>query len=122
MSNALKHLTLRTFRPGSIIFREGENTTSFYIIHKGEVEIYIQNPKGSKKTLGIVKPGEPIGEFAFILNSPRSATAETLTSVEAFEISAEGYEQLVSELPDWAQSFIESLIKRLSESTQRLKN
>lgn len=121
MSDALNHLNVRNFRPGSILFREGDLTTSFYIIHSGEVEIFIQKPNGERQVLGKASAGEPIGEFAFILKSARTATAEALTPVEAFEVSEEGYNKLINDLPDWAQSFIESLVKRLSTANQRLK-
>lgn len=120
-SNVLQHLDRQTFKPGELLFQEGDLTTFFYIVESGEIEIFTRNPQGQKVQLSVVKEGEPLGEFAMITKKARSANAAALTQVTAYKVSEEGYKKLMSEIPFWAQMMIKNLINRLSDSTDTIR-
>ena len=82
-------------------------------MQSGEVEIYKTSETGEKLTLAIVTEGTSLGEFAMIVNQPRSATAQALTAVTAVEVSEEAYKQLLADLPEWAVSVMTSLVERI---------
>ena len=77
--------------------------------------------EGSKIPLAVVDDGQAIGEFALLLEEPRSATAQALTDVVCIKIAAEGYKSLLETLPDWAASILESLVVRLKATDEIIR-
>ena len=119
--DALQYLQLKRFKPGDILFNEGEATSFFYIIESGDVEVFVKPDGKQKVILNVVSAGDCLGEFAFITKKARTASAQAITAVAAYEVSEEGYNKLIQELPDWAQNMIQSLVVRLSDSTELIK-
>ncbi len=105
---------------GDILFKEGTKGDSFFILKKGKIEISIQS-KNQKVVLASAEAGDCIGEFAFITKQPRTATATVSQDAEVMEVSAEMYEELLEEVPFWAQAMIQELIKKLSNSTNLIR-
>ncbi|MCB0342239.1 MAG: cyclic nucleotide-binding domain-containing protein [Pseudobdellovibrionaceae bacterium] len=109
------------FQKGDYLFIEGDETQFFYIIKSGKVEIFMTDDEGSKIPLAVVDDGQAIGEFALLLEEPRSATAQALTDVVCIKIAAEGYKSLLETLPDWAASILESLVVRLKATDEIIR-
>lgn len=109
------------FKAGEVIFKEGDQGTNFYVVQRGEVEISVITD-GEKNTIAKATQGEPFGEFAFISHKPRSATATASQDCTLIEISNVTYAQLLSEMPHWGKVMVESLIKKLIDSTELIKN
>jgi len=119
--DSLHYLDLIKFKPGDILCSEGEETSFFYIIESGDVEIFINPNGGEKVVLNVISSGEALGEFAFITKKPRTASAQAITSVTAYRVSEEGYTKLMAGLPEWAQTMITNLVQRLSDSTELIR-
>lgn len=119
--DALQYLQLKKFKPGELLFTEGDSTSFFYIIESGDVEIFVKPDGKQKVVLNVASNGSCVGEFAFITKKPRTASAQAITPVSAYEVSEEGYKKLMAELPEWAQSMIQSLVQRLADSTELIK-
>lgn len=122
--DARQKIKLVSFAPGEILFREHEKSFQFYIIQEGTVEVYKTTPENQRIVLAeISSSGEhsSIGEFALIDNRPRSATAEAKTHVKAVEVSAEAFEKLLLDLPDWAVSMMRGLVARLRSANEIIK-
>lgn len=100
------------FQAGEILFRENENSFHFFIIQEGEVEVYKTTGAGEIR-LAVVGPGASLGEFAMLDKHPRSASARAMTDLVAARVSAEAYEDLIEDLPDWAVSVMRALVERL---------
>lgn len=111
-----------TYMPGDFIFFEGDIESHFYIIETGTVEIFTKNKSGKRIPICTLTDGESFGEFALLDEKPRSASAQAATQVSLVKVSAEGYEQLLSELPIWATSMLKSFTVRLKNMTQLLKD
>jgi len=109
------------FKPGDILFRENDHSFQFYILQDGIVEIYKTSPEGNKIILAEATEGTSIGEFAMIDRRPRSATAQAKTTVTAIEVSEEGYQKLLSELPDWAVAVMRGLVERLRNANEIIR-
>lgn len=109
------------FESGEVLFQENEESYHFFIIQEGSVEIYKDGDDGVRLPLTIVTEGSAIGEFAMINRAPRSATARAITPVRAAKISEQAYQELISDLPDWAVSVIRSLIERLHKTNEIIR-
>ncbi len=120
-ADALQYLQLKRFKAGDILFIEGEVTSSFYIIESGDIEVFVKPDGKQKIILNVVSAGDCLGEFAFITKKPRTASAQAITAASAYEVSEEGYNKLLGELPDWARNMMQSLVQRLADSTELIK-
>ena len=75
MSRPIGEVPTRTFNPGDVIFKEGDDAKSeAFLVHQGKVEIR-KNLGGEEKLLRELSQGMLLGEFALFRNIPRSATA-----------------------------------------------
>lgn len=106
------------FRAGEILFKENESSYHFFIIQEGQVEVSKMTETGKKIVLATVGEGLSVGEFAMIDRRPRSATAKALTDLKAMKVNEAAYQQLLSELPDWAVSVMMALVDRLRSTNE----
>ncbi|MBI3503387.1 MAG: cyclic nucleotide-binding domain-containing protein [Proteobacteria bacterium] len=71
----------RKYRPGMIVFREGESGDYACLVKVGEVEVVkLSNP--AAPPIAIINPGMMFGELALLDNAPRMATARTKIETE----------------------------------------
>ena len=80
--------TIKKFKNGEVIFREGEPSGSAYVIVKGSVEL-TKNSKHGAVLLAKLKSGELFGEMGVIDGSPRSATSRSIGATTVKEITPE---------------------------------
>jgi CRP/FNR family transcriptional regulator, cyclic AMP receptor protein len=68
----------KVYRPGEIVFEEGDPGRALFVVVEGAVEITQATAQGAYvlRTLG---PGDAFGELALIDDFPRSATARVAT-------------------------------------------
>lgn len=102
----------RTFAPGQIIFREGEESTDVFVILRGRVRIRVRTPLGSC-VLNELGPGEIFGEMGVIEDAPRSATAEAIAETELEAISEAEFSQSILQQPVRLHQFLGTLFERL---------
>src|ERR1044072_800334 len=88
MSRQIGEVPTRTFEPGTVIFREGDDAKGeAFMVHQGRVEI----PKqigGEERLLGTLAKGELLGHIALFRNAPRSASAIAADAVTLMGIPA----------------------------------
>ncbi len=70
------------FNPGAVIFRQGYPSDFAYVILDGEVEIFKENPDGSKEQVALLAKGQMFGEYGVIDDAPRSASARAISRVQ----------------------------------------
>lgn len=71
-------LHARTYRPGEVVFVEGDIGRALFILETGKVELTRRGPDGKPVSLYTLSPGEFFGEMALLESLPRSATATAL--------------------------------------------
>ena len=118
---ASSEIVKETYGPGDFIFFEGDIENHFYIVETGVVSIFTKDNMGKKIPICEILDGESFGEFALISKMPRSASAQALTDVVLVKVSEEGYKQLLSELPVWAECMLKSFTDRLQNMTEKMR-
>jgi CRP/FNR family transcriptional regulator, cyclic AMP receptor protein len=115
---------LRTLRPGEVLFNDGDNASSLYIIQKGQVRLYKPKGKGFIE-IGVLRSGEVIGEMAFFdedgSGKKRSCSAAALTHLEIIEISFVAFAKTMQSLNPWFKTIINTLAARLRKTNARVK-
>lgn len=108
MSRAPVH----TFKSGDLIFKEGAESGSAYVIVKGAVELTKDSPRGPV-VLARLKAGELFGEMAVIDGSPRSASARSVGKTVLKEITAEALMTGLHSDVDLSSKVMVKLVERL---------
>jgi CRP/FNR family cyclic AMP-dependent transcriptional regulator len=100
------------FRPGEVIFSEGDKGDKMYVIRNGEVEV-----ERDGKIVETLSTGGIFGEMALIDGSPRAATARAKTACEVAPITEKTFLFLVHETPFFAIAVMRTIADRLRRST-----
>jgi CRP/FNR family transcriptional regulator len=110
----------RRFEAHRVIFREGDQSDTCYVVRSGHARAVREHPDGRTLSLAHFGPGDIFGELAMFDDERRSATVETLDEVEAIAILGKDMRRLLREHPDLAVKLVISLGRRLREANERL--
>ena len=101
---------------GSEIIVEGDIDDSFYIIASGSVNIIKEN-----HPIGELHEGDCFGEMGYLSKTERSATILAKDRVQLMKINSTLIEQVSVDCQlHFSKVFLRTLVKRLSETTQRV--
>jgi potassium efflux system protein len=104
-----------------IILNEGEINCAFYIILSGSVEIFINR---SQESITILHDGDFFGAVNLLFEIPAYATVRALEETTLFTIPPKGFQKLLQEHPNFAETVIQKSQKKhefLLDNKQRLK-
>lgn len=105
-----------SFKVGQQIFAQESDCGETYIILDGEVAIEVD---GCSHPVGIVGPGECLGEVALLTGNPHSATASAVRPVQAAVVERTALIELVRQRPDIGVVLYRNLARGLGEKLRR---
>ena len=111
----IKHL-----KKGDILIKEGEHSNSMFWVQSGTIRLFKRKGQGFVE-LGVVHSGEVVGELSFLDNQPRSASVESLQPCDIVEIPRGKFEEFMNAQPSWMKSLIQTLVKRLRVTNNRVR-
>ena len=121
MSRQIGEVPTRTFEPGTVIFREGDDAKGeAFMLHQGRVDIRKQIG-GEERLLRTLTKGELLGHIALFRNAPRSATAIAADAVTLMVIPANRLDHLVRANPALAVALIRDLAASMLAAEDRLR-
>lgn len=115
-----EHLTERELEDGEALFHQGSEGDMLYIIKKGSVRIVLENQDGSRSILTHLAVGHIIGEIAFLMGTPHSATAESEGHSEFFILEKHHFEAIILEDPVLAFKIVQAINKVLCYRLSRM--
>jgi CRP-like cAMP-binding protein len=104
---------------GATIFRRGDPGEGMLIVLDGLVRLHLSTAAGREMTLGLVGPGEPVGEIALIDGGPRSADATALTPLRALLLRQADAAALIAGDAAVAGALLRTLAARLRRTTDQ---
>ena len=104
-----------TIHPGEILFREGDEGDSMYVILSGKVYIEKENT-----VIGVRSQGEYFGEMTLIEDKPRSATTTAVKESRLLEILKDQFLVHFASNPRILMSLLKTGSKRSRENLQAL--
>jgi CRP/FNR family cyclic AMP-dependent transcriptional regulator len=110
----------RRFAPGQVVFREGDEGDTCYIIRSGHARAVREHSDGRTIALAHFAPGDIFGELAMFDDERRSATIEALDDLEVIAVLGADMRRLLREHPDIAIKLVMALGRRLREANERL--
>jgi CRP-like cAMP-binding protein len=110
----------RSFAGQQVIFREGDESDTCYIVRSGHARAIREHVDGRSLALAHFGPGDIFGELAMFDDERRSATVETLDAVDAIAIAGSDMRRLLRQHPDIAVKLVIALGRRLRDANERL--
>ena len=112
---------LRELQPGDILFHAGEPGDSLFIVHDGEVEIYIKDTTGQKIILTVACEGEVFGELALLDRGARTATAVSLVESQLLELDRDDLLLLFHKRPAAALGLLAAMTHMTRKADELLR-
>ena len=110
----------RRFEAGEAVFREGDASSSCYVVQAGRARAIREHADGRQITLATFGPGDIFGELAMFDDELRSATVEAIDDLEALVILGPDMRRLMGEHAELAVKLAISLVRRLRNANERL--
>jgi len=102
------------YKAGTRVFSQGDTSTDIYILKKGAVTVCVDD-----QIVGLINtPDTFIGEMAYFLGIPRTATIEAVEDSEFIVIPAEDLYENVLKNPHIGIELIKILSRRLANTTK----
>jgi CRP-like cAMP-binding protein len=111
--------TLRPFRNGDVLLRQGDPSDCVLRVRSGEVQV-LREVGDASIVLGHVRSGEWLGEMGVIEHRSRSATARAASDGEVEILSAGDFLERVSGDPALARELIRRLSVRLRDVEDKI--
>jgi CRP-like cAMP-binding protein len=110
----------RAFEGQEVIFREGDDSDTCYIVRSGHARAIRQHSDGRMITLARFGPDDIFGELAMFDNERRSATVEALDDLSTVAIPGSAMRALLARHPEIAVKLVIALGRRLRAANERL--
>jgi len=99
----------RAAKVGDVLFNAGDPGDSMFIVHTGQVELFVKDKAGQKIVLHVSEPGEFFGELSLLDGGSRTATAAVVTAGELWILDREDLHQLFHKRPDAALDMLAAM-------------
>jgi CRP/FNR family transcriptional regulator, cyclic AMP receptor protein len=115
--------TRRSFARGQVIFREGDDAESLYVVVDGLVKVAVSNAEGLELILTTLRPGDAFGELPLIDDGPRSASAIALSETTLLVLDRSSLLDVLRRRPQLVEGLLRSIgavVRRLTEQAADL--
>ncbi|MEA2170144.1 MAG: family transcriptional regulator, cyclic receptor protein [Solirubrobacteraceae bacterium] len=110
----------RTFEPHHVVFREGDDSDTCYVVRSGHARALREHGDGRQITLAQFGPGDIFGELAMFSDERRSATIEAIDRLDVVAVLGADMRGLMRRFPDIAVALVVALGGRLRDANARL--
>lgn len=114
------NLQRRQFAAGSMVFSQGDDGDSMYIVESGDINIHLPGDASRRISLKDIARGEYFGELALFDEKPRSASALATTDTVLLELQRRTLEGYLESRPKVALAILRTLSERLRETNTML--
>jgi Small-conductance mechanosensitive channel len=102
----------RRYAPGETIVKEGERSSSMFLIESGSVSVAIQGAMGETREITVLEAGAAFGEISLLTGEPRTATVRAVTETTLVEIGKESLAPILREGPTLVQALEATMEER----------
>jgi hypothetical protein len=113
--------TLKVYKKGEVIFKEGDKLNCLHLIQAGSVNLVLQKPKKTIEVM-LVGAGQVLGEQVYLGASPSNLTAVAQTEAKILEISGDDLKNLVDSSNPVVKLFTKSLVERMKLSMNEVRS
>lgn len=107
------------FAEGDVLFEQGGDGDSAYVIIKGHVDVTVDSPNGPI-VVATLNEKQIVGEIAILCDVPRTATVRAGCEVDALRVTKDLFVKLSGEFPQMAIEVMKEISLRLQTTTGQL--
>ena len=107
-------------KQGALLFKEGDKPDYAYLIESGQIEVQA-NQNGEILILGVLNPGDLLGEMAVLDNEVRSAGAIAKTDCTLIKIDKDQFMERLIKSDPVIRSLLVGLLRRYRSTLSTLK-
>jgi CRP/FNR family cyclic AMP-dependent transcriptional regulator len=106
------------YEPGQVFISEGQKSTQFFIVTKGNVEVVLKRPGGGADVVvAQMTPGQYVGEIELFRNESAIATVRAgMMGVEVIALDRDEFFTLISESDVTREAFQHIVEQREKEN------
>jgi len=111
----------REFRPGEVVFHQGDPCDSLFLLRRGRVAVHVLTPDGDDATVGLIAAPDAFGEVGLIrADHHHTATVVALDDVHVLAVLASRFHDLRADHPDLTEWLLVTLTGRLERTSALL--
>ena len=118
VQDLISHSQVHSYPTGSVLCRENELETIFYMILEGDAEVTKEINQSEARLLQTLGPGDFFGEMALIHNAPRAATVTAKTNLVVLELDKEAFDKVLKRSNTVALAMVHEISNRLRENDE----
>ena len=115
-----EQLRRRTVSRGTVVFNEGEQGDTLFILLAGKIKISRASADGRENMIALLGPGDLFGELSLFDPGPRTATAAALTDAELAALHHDALRPWLSTHPQVAERLLRVLARRLRRTNDAM--
>jgi CRP/FNR family transcriptional regulator, cyclic AMP receptor protein len=100
------------YRPLTVIFSQGDPSDTVMYIQKGAVRLSVLSHSGKEAIVGMLGPGDFLGEGALAGQRVRMGTATAVSTTTVLVVPKTRMSQLLHDAPEFSNRFIEFMLSR----------
>lgn len=109
----------RDIRRRDVLFREGDEGHSMYLLNRGQVRLHKTAPDGTERVIKVVRPGETFAEIVLFEQNRYPVTATALSDGGVFLLPRRDVRALLRR-DEFRDSFIGMLMAKLRHLSERV--
>ncbi|MDR2041999.1 MAG: cyclic nucleotide-binding domain-containing protein [Tannerella sp.] len=98
---------------GGYLIKEGKDRQKFFIVARGQVEVYNKGLHGENLRIALLSEGEYFGEADILSDKPSSVTVRAVTPGVFFTLSGSELESIIEEVPNFREEFQKAVDEHL---------
>ncbi len=121
LANAGLGRTLHKYRPRQIIFSQGGASDAIFYIQEGRVRLSVISKQGKEATIGLLGPGDFLGEGCIASDQPvRMASATASTECSMLKIEKKEMLRALHQEHEFSDLFVAYMVQRHSRTQSDL--
>ena len=104
--------------PGGVrLFAAGDPADTLYLLRSGRLGVYKQEEGQEPHFIGVITPGEPVGEMSLIANTPHTATVVALRDSDIIALPRDAFLAAAATNPALMTELARLMILRARQTT-----
>lgn len=100
---------------GEQLFAEGDAADTLYLVRSGRLGVFRSEDNQPDQLIGVIRPGEPVGEMAMLAGTPHTAGVVALRDTEILALPREAFFEAARTEPDLMVELSRLMIHRARE-------
>lgn len=121
LAELARHGLTRTWEPGSVVVREGDDADALFVVHSGELRVFVAGEGGREVELSTLGAGELFGEL-MLAGTHRTATVQAVSRCSLTRVSRGEVLALLAANPPFAFQLIQHLADRVRQLTRTVRD